>query len=321
MRKRMKTEQIIVIGVALIGVLIATYWEASCGVFSKKKEITQEVLAIGKERPPLWIFYNDGQVNSRFWSDFGARSSRVLNIPLLNILYETIVKANGDDYRIEVIGGIQGVAELLGYDALPRRLQNFKATVGVAEEDWIRTAVLANFGGLWVSPSVVCVKGFGSLPDDKLVLFGQDDVPMYGTSVPGFRVMWAPSPKNPYLIEWESRIRDRLESQLGGLQIRGDAKSDWVELCKEKDDIEWRPYDELSRDPKTQKKIQLEDLFAKTIHGAVPFEIPECSKYIVVPYNDLVTRTSYGWVLQSSEEHLLTSDLALTCIVKDVLEI
>ena len=52
----MKTEQIIVIGVALIGVLIATYWEARCGVFSKKKEITQEVLAIGKERPPLWIF-------------------------------------------------------------------------------------------------------------------------------------------------------------------------------------------------------------------------------------------------------------------------
>ena len=157
----MKTEQRILIGFGILAVAFAAYWEARSGFFKRRAEITPEMLNTGAERPPLWVFYNNSQVNSRDWSDFGARSSRVLNIPILNLFYQTIVAANGDTYRVEVIGGLQGVAELLGVEAMPKRLQSLTANVGTAEEDWIRTAVLAKFGGLWLSPSVLCVKGFG----------------------------------------------------------------------------------------------------------------------------------------------------------------
>lgn len=315
----MKTEQKILIGFGVLAVAFAAYWEARSGFFKCGTEITPELLTKGAERPPLWVFYNNSQVNSRQWSDFGARSSRVLNIPILNLFYQSIVAANGDMYRVEVIGGLQGVAELLGVEAMPKRLQSLTANVGTAEEDWIRTAVLAKCGGLWLSPSVICVKGFGELPKDKLIVFGQDDVPMYGTSVPGFRAMWAPSPNNECLVAWEARCRQRLDSKLGGLQIRGDAKSDWYELCHGKEDVEIRPYDELSRNSKTQKKLQLEDIFATWMHGDLPFEIPDCVKYIVVPYNDMTIRTAFGWILASSEEQILESDLVVSNILKKVL--
>jgi len=314
----MKTEQMILIGFGALAVGFAAYWEA-CSAFPicRKTEITPELLTTGAERPPLWVFYNNSQVNSRHWSDFGARSSRVLNIPILNLFYQTIVAANVD-YRVEVIGGLQGVASLLGVEAMPKRLQSLNANVGTAEEDWIRTAILAKFGGLWLSPSVICVKGFGPLPDDKLIVFGQDDVPMYGTSVPGFRAMWAPA-GNHHLVAWEARCRERLDTKLGGLQIRGDAKSDWYELCNGKDDVEIRPHDELSRNSKTQKKLQLEDIFATWMHGDLPFEIPDCCKYIVVPYNDMTLRTAFGWILRSSEEQIMESDLVVSNILKKVL--
>jgi hypothetical protein len=312
----MKTEQMILIGFGALAVGFAAYWEAS-SAFKKRVEITPELLNTGTERPPLWVFYNNSQVNSRHWSDFGARSSRVLNIPILNLFYQTIVAAN-TDYRVEVIGGLQGVAELLGVEAMPKRLQSLNANVGTAEEDWIRTAILAKFGGLWLSPSVICVKGFGPLPDDKLIVFGQDDVPMYGTSVPGFRAMWAPA-GNQHLVAWEERCRERLDTKVGGLQIRGDAKSDWYDLCHGKDDVEIRPHDELSRNSKTQKKLQLEDIFATWMHGDLPFEIPDCCKYIVVPYNDMTLRTAFGWILRSSEEQIMESDLVVSNILKRVL--
>jgi hypothetical protein len=229
------------------------------------------------------------------------------------MLYDTIVKQNGDRYRIEVIGGLNGVAGLMGgWDKLPYTLQNPKSFVTVPEEDWIRTAVLEKYGGLWVSPSVLCLKGFGDLPKDRIVAFGQDDVPMYGSPVPGFRCLWAPRPGIQMLRSWEERCRSRLEHQLGGRQFRGDAKSDWVELCKEGAATEVRVLAELSRDPKTNKNIELEDLLAAGTGGNIPFAIPPTAVYISIPYKDLLDRRHYGWILRLSEKQIVESDLVIS---------
>jgi hypothetical protein len=159
---------------------------------------------------------------------------------------------------------------------------------------------------------VVCVKGFGALPD-KVVAFGQDDVPMYGTPVPGFHALWSPRANEPSFVELEKRIRERLDSQLGGLQVRGDAKSDWADIFK---GVEVRYYDELSRDSKTQKKIQLEDLCA-TQGGALV--VPSDAKYIVVPYDDMVNRSMFSWILRSSEEQILESDMDISKVLRKIL--
>jgi len=269
-----------------------------------------------EKKPYLWLFYNDSEVNSRWWADFGARSSHVIHIPILNLLYDSILSKNMNDYDVQIIGGLTDVAKLLGgFGLLPENMQNTKAFVTEPEEDWIRTAILAKFGGLWLSPSVYCLRPFGKLPNDRVVTFGSDDVPMYsGSTVPEFRALWSPMPEHPLFVYWEKKCRGRLNYQNGGRQVRGDAKSDWIELSK-KYKKEGKIRYELSRNVKTGKRIELEDLFAAGTEGYLPFPIPPDAVYLVVPYKELKERRMFGWVLRSSEEQLLESDLAFTHIV------
>lgn len=307
---RMKTEQYIILGFGIAVVAAAAFWEARAGRIKKGVEINVDSLKIGLTYPKIWLYYNDSEVNSREWSDFGARESHVLNTPILNLFYQSIVKAN-PDYKVEVINGLTGVKELLGEYALPTNLRKFGASVNVAEEDWIRTAVLAKFGGLWLSPSVVALKGFGPLPGDKIVAFGTDDVPMYTSSCPGFRALWVPTPSHPLMVKWEQIIRNRLNTQLGGLQIRGDAKSDWMNMFNGKPDVIESKGEELGRNPNTQKKLELEDLF-----GTSPFEVPSNAVYLVVPFKDLMDRRQFGWVVKSSEKEILESELVISGILR-----
>ena len=311
---RMKTEQYIILGFGIAVVAAAAFWEARSGRIRKGVEINTDSLKIGLTYPKIWLYYNDSEVNAREWSDFGSRSGHVLNIPILNLFYQSIVAANRD-YKVEVINGLTGVKELLGEDALPTNLRRFGASVNVAEEDWIRTAVLAKFGGLWLSPSVVALKGFGPLPGDKIVAFGVDDVPMYSSLCPGFRALWVPKPSHPLMVKWEQAIKNRLNTQLGGLQVRGDAKSDWMNMFNGRPDVIVKVSEELGRNTKTQKKLELEDIFA-TQTGSVRFEVPCNAVYLVVPFKDLMDRRQFGWVLKSSEQEILESELVISDILR-----
>ena len=133
----------------------------------------KHLLKRGMDKPVIWLYYDTSDVNSRLWADFGARSTRALNMPFLNLCYETIVKQNKDNYRIEAIGGLSGVAELLGgWDQLPPGLRDPISPVNEAELNYIRAAILAKYGGLWLSPYSISLKGFGKLPENKIVFFG-----------------------------------------------------------------------------------------------------------------------------------------------------
>ncbi len=316
----MKLEQQILIGAGVTFVALALAYEILHGFPKKRKgaEITTETIKIGMDRPVIWLFYNDSEVNSRQWADFGARSSRVINIPILNMFYKTITDKNGDLYRVEPIAGLTGVAGLLGgWETLPESMRHPKSRVSVGEENWIRSAILAKYGGLWLSPFVVCVDGFGELPKDRVVAFGQDEDPLYGSPVPGFRALWSPQPAHPMFVEWEALCRDRLENMLGGREIRKDSNSDWLDLSR-KYPSEVCVKEELGRDPRTNKKLQLEDLFAAGTGGRLPFDIPSTTVYIVIPQKDLLERRQFGWILRSSEDQIMESDLVISHILANL---
>lgn len=282
----------------------------------------KHLLKRGMEKPPIWLYYDTSDVNSRLWLDFGARSSRALNMPFLNLCYESIVKQNQKDYRIEVIGGLSGVAELLGgWDQLPPGLRDPIAPVKKAELNYIRAAILAKYGGLWLTPYCVCLKGFGELPKDKSVFFGTDMDETYagptGTSVPGFRAIWAPYANHPMFKEWADVTWSRIAQARGGEQIRRDENWDFVRFSTEyvNTGIVVDPAAEGLR-KKDGRRIQIEDLLAAGTDGNLPFDLCAYTVYVPFPWPELRDREVFGWFLRMSESQIMGSDLAIKYLLQ-----
>ncbi len=304
--------------IILIAVILGSYYVRQS--LKSSPWIDKALFDRGMDLPTMWIYYDDSQVNSRHWVDFGARSSRALNLPYLNLCYESIIRANGKFYRTEVIKGINGILERIG--DLPPKLKGpigHLKTVGPAERNWIRAAILAKYGGLWVEPTTIALRGFGDLPKDRVVFFGTDQDQLFagpkGTEVPSFAAIWVPTPNNPAMQAWEAAARERLSGAAGGgSQVRGDAKWDFIRFFKDqKGTYEIRSEAELRRATASGKLLQLEDFLAQ---GALHFSIPETAIYVSLPARDLELRRNWAWFLRMSEEQVLESDLVIAQLLK-----
>jgi hypothetical protein len=255
-------------------------------------------------------------VNARHWGDFMGRSSRVLNLPFLNLCYETFMRKHGSQYRVEVIGGLQDLAVRLGgWEALPTPLQNPKAVVREPELNWIRAAVLAKWGGLWVSPATVWVNSLGPLPNDRCIFFGTDPDDTNSTeySAPSLQVIWVPMVECPMMVDWEAKVRARLERRSGGSEFRHDEKTDAMEAIQSCPMAEIRSQPELSRLGPSRTRVQLEDLLASGTQGihSVLQGHPKAA-YVPIPYPEILEREAFGWFLRMSEDQILDSDLVLS---------
>jgi hypothetical protein len=274
----------------------------------------------GMGLPAIWVFYDTSIPNARLGADFSARSSRALNLPFLNMCYESIARHNASDYRIESISGLNGLAELLGgWDQLPNKLQNPLVTLEPSDHAWIRAAVLTKFGGLWVAPTTICLKPFGKLPD-KPVFFGTDPDETFsgtaGTSVPNFQVAWSPSANHPLWSGWEAKSKNRLDTSGGGDTARGDHKWEFLSLIVMHPDYEIRPLAEVSRKGAAGRRIQVEDILAAGQDGDMPFGIGHNAVYVPLPWPELKDRRAFGWFLRMSEDQIAESDLVIRDLFK-----
>ena len=288
----------------------------------------RHILKRGMKLPVLWIYVNNSEVNARSWQDFESRSSRVMNLPFLNLCYQSCVKANGGEYRVEVIGGLADLAiRLGGWEALPTALQNPEAPVNEPELNWIRAAVLAKFGGLWASPALIWLKPMGELPERQVVLFGSDDNVSFvgpgGTTAPSLRVAWAPTADHPIWVDWEQKARTRLEKRAGGSEFRRDEMSDAVDalrLAEQRGEpIEVWPTVELTRKGAAGRRIQCEDLLASGDVADLPFQLSKDAVYVPIPWPELKERRAFGWFLRMSEDQIIDSDMAVSHLFRAVL--
>lgn len=286
--------------------------------------LDKHLLQRGMDKPVIWLYYDESDVHARQWSDFGSRGQRALAIPFLNLCYQSIVKHNKDYYRVEVISGLSGVAELLGgWEQLPPGLRDPLSPVNEAEHNYLRSAVLAKYGGIWLTPYSIALRGFGELPKDKVVFFGTDLDESYsgdsGTVVPGFRAIWSPL-GHPLMKAWEQICYDRVAHKRGGEQIRGDAKWDFVRLSTEyaSQGVIVDPHAEGMR-KKNGKRIQLEDLLASGTDGNLPFDLYPHMVYVPFPWRELRDRQAFAWFLRTSENQIMESDLAVKYLLNRAL--
>ena len=272
----------------------------------------------GMDKPVVWIYVNNSDVNSRSWADFMSRSSRAINLPFLNLCYQTISKYTQKNYRIEVIGGLQDLAlRLGGWHALPTGLQNPDAFVREPELNWIRAAVLAKWGGLWVSPATVFVAPMEALPKEKIVFFGTDPADVYAKadSLPSFHVIWTPKGGLGFWNEWEQRARARLETRAGGAEATHEQNADFeTVLHRYTADVEIRVRPEISRKGVANRRIQLEDLLA-----AGDSTLGKNGLYVPIPYPEILERETFGWFLRMSEDQIMQSDMVISHLLRNAL--
>ena len=289
---------------------------ASQGMIGANPFEAKDLMERGMDKPAIWIFYDNSIPNSRQYSDFGSRSSRALNLPFLNLCYESIAKHNSSEYRIEAISGLEGLAEKLGgWSELPSKLQNPLVTLEPADFAWIRAAILNKYGGLWVAPATICLKPFGRLSSVKPVFFGTDSdesfVGTAGTVVPNFQVAWSPAPAHPFWAGWEAKSKNRLDSSGGGDTARAAHKWEYLALAVMNPDLEVRPLAEVGRKGLAGRRIQIEDLLAAGQEGSMPFEIGKLGLYVPLPWPELKDRRTFGWFLRMSEGQIAESDLVI----------
>ena len=270
---------------------------------------SKDLLNTGKDNPTMWLYYDQSDVNSRYWSDFGARSSRVLNTPYLNLCYESIVRNNGRRFTVKVLAGLSDVALLLGgWNELPKPLQNPIAPVGEAEMNYIRSTILRRFGGLWVNPSTIFLKPLPELKNN-IVFFGTDKDESYsdkkGTTVPGLDVLFSPKKDEALFLELEELALARIIKQEGGKQFRKDVKWDLLQII-DNYDVEYIPNAEFAR-KSNGRRIQLEDLL-----GSSDIVVPERAVYAPLDWEELQRRRNFGWFLRLSEDQILESELLVT---------
>ena len=300
----------IIIGVIILIVLtLSIAWRKELIAVNPFRN--KRLLDVGSNYPVIWLYYDTSQVNARNWSDFMGRSSRVINEPFLNLCYKTIVEKNAGTYRVEVINGLADLAARLGgWEQLPEPLRTPIADVGEKELNWIRAAVLARWGGLWLHPAVICVRGFGPLDSGSLVAFGSDPWEERGDSeeVPSMRAIWAGSAGRKELVSWEMAARERVERRSSNSELRRDDVWDWKRFCGETGRVEAGP--ELNR-KRDGRRIEIEDLLMAGQEGNYPFNISRDTVYVPIPWKDIQRRSAYGWFLRMSEEQIMESDIAV----------
>jgi len=288
-------------------------------LYTSRQRFTFEdpkLLERGMNTPTIWLFVNDTEVNSRWWADFGARSSRVYNLPFLNLCYTSIVKVAGQKYHVEVISGLADAERRLG--RLPGSMVNKRIPLRTEEMTFLKVAFLEKFGGLWMSPATICLNPLPELPD-KVVLFGSDPLETYsgpqGTTMPNQHCLWSPRPHHPFFVKWKSMVEKRVEEQHGGREIRNDSRWDSLFAGSDKTDIIVMPNAELTRKA-GGRKIELEDLLAAGTEGVLPFQIHPDTIYVPFPWPELLERRMFGWFLRLSEDQIKESDLAVTYLFR-----
>jgi hypothetical protein len=295
-------------------ILIAAIAAATYMTWKQKNSFYDDkLLERGMNTPTVWIYVDDTDVNSRWWADFGARSSRVYNLPFLNLCYQTIVAALGDKYHVEVIGGLADAERRLG--SLPEPMRNKRLPLRDEEMTYLKVAFLEQFGGLWMGPATIVLRQLPELPKDKVALFGSDPLETYagpkGTFMPNQHAMWSPIPHHPFFSQWRQMLYERIERQATGKEIRNDKNWDALFAATGKQDVIILPNAELTR-KKNGRKIELEDLLAAGTDGNLPFEIHPETVYVPFPWPELLERRMFGWFLRMSENQIMDSDLAVT---------
>lgn len=227
-------------------------------------------------KPTIWWYVDDYQVNTKEWMSFEDRATREPNEPYLKLCLRKADRLWSDDF---VIQPVIGRAAALGL------LQKAGATIPAGAERcppalwmaWVRCAMLAHLGGLWLDGSVLplasgtavrqrlvnhTVLTFGADADEELASAAQDG--KEGGPAAGRSAGWAAVPGHPMWVGLAGDIGAVIQEgdqSWSSFEARRSLRFLWSKHCSGMTRVDRKA--EVSRSI-YGKRLQYEDLFELT---------------------------------------------------------
>lgn len=264
-------------------------------------------------KPILWVYVqNDNQitpsVNSRFWINFGSRTSNNFNQPYQKLTIQSIINKCGNDFNICLIDNT----------AFNFLLPDFKANLNKLAQPMKShlelnaiTALLNAYGGMFIPSSFICFKSllpiYNSAINSKKISVGQlanhavneklpDTVsahPLFMASSPGNPMMQS---FNYYLSELNSKNFTAEQDFLGLVNV-------WLENEIAKNNI----ISISGQDIGTQK-ADLSLIYPEELIGSTHIELVENIYGVYIPWDQLINRVSLQWFVRLSPQQVIESN-------------
>jgi hypothetical protein len=286
---------------AIVGVAAAVYW-SSTGLTRGLAEKFVGGMTLSS-KPILWFVVDDQGYNTRNWADFGARSSRALNIGFLNITRSRCIKTQGGAYEVRELLGRTAVSEIIYSKGgrVPNGVNTVHPTIWRA---WARAALLSTAGGLYLDGMSLCLgpsfsDSIGARED---VVFGTEHNETHAAadSAPGPYAGWASGQGH---IGWNG-----LADVLADLIDAGPTA--WTAAVARNQIVEstvkhLMPFMSVLRDPEWSRKEDGRALETEDILGRSEMAAPPSAVYVPLDKERLERDFTYNWFLRMSPEQIL----------------
>lgn len=297
------SDHLLILG-ALVGVAVAVYLSNTGSTRTIAEKFVGSMGSV--KLPVLWFVVDDYGVNSRRWIDFGARSSRDLNVGFLNVTRAACHKTQGGDFEVRELLGRQAVNAVIfaARGDVPREIERCPPALWRA---WARAALMSTVGGLYLDGFSLCLgpSFLQSVQGTDSCVFGTDynESRSSADAAYGFAAGWA---SGPALIGWNG-----LASAMAELIDAG--PTGWTAAIARNQVAETTlkylaPVAKAVRDAEWSRRadgrvIDNEDLFGRTPTDDV---MPPANAIFVPLDRERIERElTYNWFLRLSPEQIL----------------
>lgn len=265
-------------------------------------------------KPILWVYLQNDtpitpSVNSRFWLNFGSRTTNNLNQPYQKLTIQSIINKCSDDFNVCLIDNSAFNVLLPNWNLdLNKMAQPIKSHVQLLAI----TSLLNVYGGMFIPSSFICFKSLRNIYDIATytgkITCGKlqnnicnEKIENDTISYPIFMACKANNPImklfNEYLLELNSNDFTAEQDFLGKVNI-------WLEE-NSKDII---PIGGL------ELGIQKEDLsliYPEELVTSTHIQLSEKAYGLYIPWDKLINRTALQWFVRLSPEQVLKSDTVI----------
>ena len=272
-------------------------------------------------KPILWVYLqNENEiipaVNSRFWINFGSRSTTNFNQPYQKLTIQSIINKCGNDFNVCLIDNSAFNILLpdwkMNLNKVSQPIKNHIQLIAI-------TALLNAYGGMFIPSSFVCFKSLKSIYDAAIVsnkitvgqLHNRTSNESLPHTVAAYPIFMASSPANHIMQSFNNYLSILNTNNFTAEQDFLGSVNVWLENEIQKNNI----ISISGCDIGTQKS-DLSLIYPEELVGSTYIDIADTAYGLYIPWDQLINRTALQWFVRLSPAQVLTSNTMIgKCIL------